>query len=363
VWVNFYGLESYIDGEPLHLGDIVRAYDPDDVNCGCWVVTYVGQYGLMAVYGDVPGAEPDEGAEPGESIHFTVNDQPAIPQGPDAPSGTGNGDLQHVELNRGNATATPTETQTPTATPTDTSTATATPTPTATMTATATPTATPMEAPTTTHTPTASVTATATPTATATEAPTGTHTPTATETATATPTATVTPTPTATLMQALTGTVTPTTTETATATHTATATQTPTPTETGTATATPTATAGLNRIGANLDQAGRANVGLEEPLVVRFSDLVQPNTARFSMQPWMALTVTWQLSEGFFGDPAVEADVATIWHPQPFQPATQYALRLWGGSAIDGRVVEPALWRFTTLRSRANLPLVVRAAP
>ena len=172
-WVNFYGVSSLLNGSPLPVGAVVRAYDPDGVNCGIWVVNAVGQYGLMAVYRDDPSTPADEGALPGNTIAFTINGIPATPMGPDAPTWTAMGDVRHVELNAvAAATATPTITSTPTRTPTftatATSTATRTPTATTPATATHTPTATPTSpAPTATHTPTPTGPApTATPTAT-----------------------------------------------------------------------------------------------------------------------------------------------------------------------------------------------------
>jgi hypothetical protein len=52
----------------------------------------------MPVYGDDPLTELDEGAESGDTITFTVDDQPAVPLGPDPPVWVGAGELVHVEL-------------------------------------------------------------------------------------------------------------------------------------------------------------------------------------------------------------------------------------------------------------------------
>ncbi|MGQ9516673.1 MAG: golvesin C-terminal-like domain-containing protein, partial [Anaerolineae bacterium] len=169
-WVNFYGIDSYLDGAPLPAGSVIRAYDPGGVNCGIWIVNAVGQYGLMAVYRDDPLTIIDEGARPGDTITFTINGWPATPMGPDAPVWTSNGDLRHVELNavshiaghnaflpiivRGYEGPTPVPTATPTRTPTRTATPTFTPTSTPTITRT----------PTVTYTPTVTRTPTSTTT-------------------------------------------------------------------------------------------------------------------------------------------------------------------------------------------------------
>ena len=61
-WVNFYGLESTLDGQPLPVVVMIGAYDPQGVVCGQFQVTGAGCYGLMPVYGDDPLTEVDEGA-------------------------------------------------------------------------------------------------------------------------------------------------------------------------------------------------------------------------------------------------------------------------------------------------------------
>jgi len=54
------------------------AYDPNGVNCGYYVVTTPGEWGLMHVYGDDPSTSGvDEGATGGDTIYFTVNGYPA----------------------------------------------------------------------------------------------------------------------------------------------------------------------------------------------------------------------------------------------------------------------------------------------
>ena len=96
-FVDFVGEQSTLGGQPLPVGAVVRAYDPNGVLAGCVEVTLTGWY-LMPVYGDDPLTDLDEGAEPGDTITFTINGQPAVPLGPDPPVWVGAGERVHVEL-------------------------------------------------------------------------------------------------------------------------------------------------------------------------------------------------------------------------------------------------------------------------
>jgi hypothetical protein len=126
-WVDFYSLNTTVDGEPVPIGAVVAAFDPDGIQCGEFIVTNAGWYGVMPVYGDDPETAEDEGAEPGDTIAFTINGHPATPMGPDEPVWTINGDLRQVDL-AVTSTSTPTSTPTATATPTSTGALTSTPT-------------------------------------------------------------------------------------------------------------------------------------------------------------------------------------------------------------------------------------------
>jgi hypothetical protein len=97
-WVDFYGLESTIDGQPLPVGAVIRAYDPQGVVCGEFSVTRAGWYGLMPVYGDDLLTEVDEGAVPGDRIKLTINGVAATVMGPDESIWTAFGDLKQVNL-------------------------------------------------------------------------------------------------------------------------------------------------------------------------------------------------------------------------------------------------------------------------
>jgi subtilisin-like proprotein convertase family protein len=72
-WMDLLGPAVDRDGEPLPVGTRILAIDPDGSVCGATVTTVEGQYGLMACYGDDPTTSADEGAEPGDVIHFRVN--------------------------------------------------------------------------------------------------------------------------------------------------------------------------------------------------------------------------------------------------------------------------------------------------
>jgi hypothetical protein len=97
-WMNFYGLECALDGQPLPVGSVITARDPEGILCGEFTVTLAGRYGLMPVYGDDPPTQGDEGAVPGDSIRFYINGILATVTGPDEPVWTAMGDLKQVNL-------------------------------------------------------------------------------------------------------------------------------------------------------------------------------------------------------------------------------------------------------------------------
>jgi hypothetical protein len=96
-FADFVGEQSTLGSQPLPVGAVVRAYDPSGALAGRAEVTLSGWY-LMAVYGDDPLTELDEGAESGDTITFTVDGRPAVPLGPDPPVWIGAGERVHVEL-------------------------------------------------------------------------------------------------------------------------------------------------------------------------------------------------------------------------------------------------------------------------
>jgi len=98
MWLNVWGLDSVLDGQPLPAGTVITAYDPQGVVCGGFVVVQPGEYGLMAVYRDDPLTSEDEGLTPGETMEFRINGLKAQVIGPDEPIWTAMGDLKQLEL-------------------------------------------------------------------------------------------------------------------------------------------------------------------------------------------------------------------------------------------------------------------------
>jgi hypothetical protein len=97
-WVNFYSSRSYLHGEPLPVGAVVRAYDADGVQAGEFTVIQAGWYGVMPAYRDDPNTPQDEGLQPGEEVRFTINGVAARAVGPDSAIWTSNGALKQVDL-------------------------------------------------------------------------------------------------------------------------------------------------------------------------------------------------------------------------------------------------------------------------
>jgi hypothetical protein len=173
-WVNFYSQNTTLNGQPVPVGTLIEAFDPQGTKCGETIVSHAGWYGLLQCYRDDPDTPEDEGAVPEDTITFRVAGLATTTNGPDTPRWTSNGDVRQVDLAGIASTPTRTHTPTPTATRTSTPTSTAvvtatrTPTPTATNTPTTPPT--PTSTPTPTNTPPYTLTPTATPSITPTPA-------------------------------------------------------------------------------------------------------------------------------------------------------------------------------------------------
>jgi len=90
-WVDFYGLNSTLNREPLPVGTIVTAAGPNAEKLGETVVNGEGRYGILSVI-------RPEGMQPGFPIRFYINGVLATTLGPDQPTWTSQGDLRHVEL-------------------------------------------------------------------------------------------------------------------------------------------------------------------------------------------------------------------------------------------------------------------------
>jgi hypothetical protein len=79
---NFYSGNTTYNGNPVPVGSIIDAFDPDGVLCGRFIVHTAGSYGFMPVYGDDSNTPlEDEGAEAGDSITFMVNGRQAVVTG------------------------------------------------------------------------------------------------------------------------------------------------------------------------------------------------------------------------------------------------------------------------------------------
>ena len=98
-WVNFYCDYNTLMDEPLPVGSVVDAYDPDGIHCGTFFVTEAGKYGFMLVYRDDPFEPGDQGANPGDIIRFFVNGTEAVATGD--PTWTENGNTHQVCLEAG----------------------------------------------------------------------------------------------------------------------------------------------------------------------------------------------------------------------------------------------------------------------
>ena len=99
MWVNFYCAENTYRGEPIPVGSVIDAYDPDGVHCGTFTVREPGVYGFMPVYRDDPWTATDEGAEVGDIIRFFVDGIEAYPSV--TPIWSGNGNAEQVCLSVG----------------------------------------------------------------------------------------------------------------------------------------------------------------------------------------------------------------------------------------------------------------------
>ena len=88
-WVNFYGLQSYLNSGLIPVGAVVAAHDSIS-ECGSFTVQQTGEYGLLACYRN-PNLTPPY------DITFTINGGLAseVPDG----QWTTHGDVQKVELN------------------------------------------------------------------------------------------------------------------------------------------------------------------------------------------------------------------------------------------------------------------------
>ena len=107
-WVDIYSTASTFDGQPIPVGAVIAAFDPQGVQCGEFTVTKPGWYGLMPCYGDDPRTTIDEGAVAGDVLSFTIDGRAATAEAitlngaPVAPGTTvawlGHGSLWQADL-------------------------------------------------------------------------------------------------------------------------------------------------------------------------------------------------------------------------------------------------------------------------
>jgi hypothetical protein len=75
-WIDVYSAELTLDGVPVPTGAEISFYDNDGTLCGRNRIEADGRLPFTAIYRDHPTTELDEGAEPGEALSITIDDQP-----------------------------------------------------------------------------------------------------------------------------------------------------------------------------------------------------------------------------------------------------------------------------------------------
>lgn len=77
-WVSVFSANTTFHGEPVRVGSVISALDPQGVECGHVTVTTPGRFPLLACLGDDPiTPDIDEGPEPGEPVSFEIDGVPA----------------------------------------------------------------------------------------------------------------------------------------------------------------------------------------------------------------------------------------------------------------------------------------------
>jgi len=102
-WVNFFSTNATFLGQPVQVGAVIAAFDPQGVQCGQCTVKAEGKYGVLPCYRDDDTTPEDDGADPGDVISFTINGLPAVASGPDDPIWTSHGDRREVDLHVGDS--------------------------------------------------------------------------------------------------------------------------------------------------------------------------------------------------------------------------------------------------------------------
>jgi len=87
-YMSTYSTNTWLNGQPVPVGAVITATDPDGIQIGVFTVTSgigAGNYGTMYLCGDdATTSGVDEGAVDGDPVHFFINGVPSAPGGPDA---------------------------------------------------------------------------------------------------------------------------------------------------------------------------------------------------------------------------------------------------------------------------------------
>jgi len=98
-WVSFFSENTTLNGNPIPVGALIDAYDPDGIHCGRDTVHTVGHYGFFPVYrDDIYTSGIDEGAAPDDTITIYINGVEATTTGPADPVWTSAFAMLRVDL-------------------------------------------------------------------------------------------------------------------------------------------------------------------------------------------------------------------------------------------------------------------------
>lgn len=93
-------MDFYGDVEGGVSGDRIVALCADAIPCGEYELKSDGSYGFIHVYGDDPQTAEIEGAKPGDSITFRLNDEPLDAVDGGSVTWLGDGERRQVNLRR-----------------------------------------------------------------------------------------------------------------------------------------------------------------------------------------------------------------------------------------------------------------------
>jgi PKD repeat protein len=73
MWISVYCAQPVLNDMPLVPGDLIEAFDPDEILCGSVLVKQDGSYGLLEILHDDLSTPEDDGAWEGDTISFQIN--------------------------------------------------------------------------------------------------------------------------------------------------------------------------------------------------------------------------------------------------------------------------------------------------